>query len=207
MCLCKKIVAVLTFWREKSSLNRLEKMQINKIMEWVRLVLNNKPKSKSPSPIWSFGFVFRLRSFNQSFLLKIYLNDNTLVIHTSTRNEWVVHQKYSKETVGIGIYFLQIINSPILGMAMCMKWCSSWLFASSCRPSKSLSKTSWGTLHPHPLRSAKRVKRKWASKSWARGSKGLLIANALVLVGWPPASSNWAACWAACWAAWAIREK
>ena len=94
-------------------------------------------------------------------------------------------------------------NSPILGIAICMKWCSSWLFASSCRPSKSLSKTSWGTLHPHPLRSAKRVKRKWASKSWARGSKGLLIANALVLVGWPPASSNWAACWAAWLAAWA----
>ena len=91
-------------------------------------------------------------------------------------------------------------NSPILGIAICMKWCSSWLFASSCRPSKSFSKTSWGTLHPHPLRSAKRVKRKWASKSWARGSKGLLIANALVLVGWPPAISNWAACWAACWA-------
>ena len=86
------------------------------------------------------------------------------------------------------------IPIPMRGMAMCMKWCSSWLFASSWRPSRSLSKTSWGTLHPHPLRSANRVSRKWASRSWARGSKGRRIARALVLAGWPAANSNWAAC-------------
>ena len=90
--------------------------------------------------------------------------------------------------------YVCIKYSPILGIAMCIKWCSSWLFASSWRPSRSLSKTSWGTLHPHPLRSANRVSRKWASRSWARGSKGRRIARALVLAGWPAANSNWAAC-------------
>lgn len=87
-------------------------------------------------------------------------------------------------------------------MAICIKWCSSWLFASSWRPSKSFKRTSWGTLHPHPLRSANLVSRKWASRSWALGSKGRRMAKALVLVGCPPASSSWAACWCAISAWW-----
>ena len=43
---------------------------------------------------------------------------------------------------------------------------------SSFIPSRSFVKTSWGSLQPHPFRSAKLVSRKLGSKSWSVGSKG-----------------------------------
>ena len=54
--------------------------------------------------------------------------------------------------------------------------CSASALLSWESPSRSLSRTSWGTLHPHPFRSAKRVRRKFGSNSWAWGSNGLLMA-------------------------------
>lgn len=88
-------------------------------------------------------------------------------------------------------------NSPMRGMAMCMKWACSWscAFASSAwSPSRSFPRTSWGTLHPHPFRSANRVRRKVASRSCATGSNGLRNAKAF---GFPP-SSSWATDRASC---------
>ena len=71
--------------------------------------------------------------------------------------------------------------SPIRGAAV-MYW--KWACSASCAelpwslsPSRSLSRASWGTLHPHPFRSAKRVRRKFTSRSWAWGSNGLLMAT------------------------------
>lgn len=65
---------------------------------------------------------------------------------------------------------------PIRGAAA-MYWkcdCSdSWALLSCWSPSRSFSKASWGTLHPHPFRSANLVSRKLASSSWAAGSNGL----------------------------------
>jgi len=79
---------------------------------------------------------------------------------------------------------------PIRGSAMCRKWACSWSCApdasSACSPSRSFPRISWGTLHPHPLRSAKRVKRKDASRSCATGSNGLRKARAF---GFPSSSS------------------
>ena len=43
---------------------------------------------------------------------------------------------------------------------------------SSWNPSKSFMRTSWGILHPHPLNSAKLVRRKPGSRSCSSGSKG-----------------------------------
>lgn len=80
-------------------------------------------------------------------------------------------------------------NSPMRGMAICIKWACSWSCAalsSACSPSRSFPRTSWGTLHPHPFRSANRVKRKVASRSCATGSNGLRNAKAF---GLPPSSS------------------
>lgn len=78
---------------------------------------------------------------------------------------------------------------PIRGMAMCIKWACSWSCAdasSAWSPSRSFPRISWGTLHPHPFRSAKRVKRKDASRSCATGSNGLRKAKAF---GFPSSSS------------------
>lgn len=86
---------------------------------------------------------------------------------------------------------IKAIYSPMRGMAMCIKWACSWscaLPSSACSPSRSFPRTSWGTLHPHPFRSANRVRRKVASRSCATGSNGLRKAKAF---GFPP-SSNWA---------------
>lgn len=80
-------------------------------------------------------------------------------------------------------------HSPIRGIAMCIKWACSWSCAdasSACSPSRSFPRISWGTLHPHPFRSAKRVKRKDASRSCATGSNGLRSAKAF---GFPSSSS------------------
>lgn len=75
------------------------------------------------------------------------------------------------------------------GIAMCMKWACSWSCAdasSAWSPSRSLPRTSWGTLHPHPFRSANRVKRKDESRSCATGSNGLRSPKAF---GFPSSSS------------------
>ena len=80
---------------------------------------------------------------------------------------------------------------PMRGIAMCRKWACSWSWAlpsSACSPSRSLPRTSWGTLHPHPFRSANLVRRKVASRSCATGSNGLRNAKAFGF----PASSSWA---------------
>lgn len=87
--------------------------------------------------------------------------------------------------------------SPMRGMAMCIKWACSWscaLPSSAWSPSRSFPRTSWGTLHPHPFKSANRVSRKVASRSCATGSKGLRNANAFGF----PASSSWATDRASC---------
>ena len=78
---------------------------------------------------------------------------------------------------------------PMRGIAMCIKWACSWSCAdasSAWSPSRSLPRTSWGTLHPHPFRSANRVKRKDESRSCATGSNGLRSAKAF---GFPSSSS------------------
>lgn len=82
-------------------------------------------------------------------------------------------------------------NLPILGMAMCKKWACSWSWAlpsSAWSPSRSFPRISWGTLHPHPLRSANLVRRKVTSRSCAMGSNGLRKARAFGLLP----SSSWA---------------
>lgn len=86
--------------------------------------------------------------------------------------------------IQINVYY----NLPILGMAMCIKCaCSSCALFSSCwSPSRSFVRTSCGTLHPHPFKSANLVSRKVGSKSCATGSNGLRRARAL---GLPPNSS------------------
>ena len=54
----------------------------------------------------------------------------------------------------------------------------AWALLSCWSPSRSLSRASWGTLHPHPFRSANFVSRKLGSNSCAAGSKGRRKATA-----------------------------
>lgn len=91
----------------------------------------------------------------------------------------------------------RIFHLPMRGIAKCMKWACSWscVFPSSAwSPSRSFPRTSWGTLHPHPFRSAKRVNLKTESRPCATGSNGLRSAKAF---GFPP-SSSWATDRASC---------
>ena len=63
-----------------------------------------------------------------------------------------------------------LILIPIFGVWLCMNWfCPP---VSSLIPSRSFVKTSWGSLQPHPFKSAKLVSRKLGSKSWSVGSNG-----------------------------------
>lgn len=54
----------------------------------------------------------------------------------------------------------------------------AWALLSCWSPSRSLSSASWGTLHPHPFRSANFVSRKLGSNSCAAGSNGRRKATA-----------------------------
>lgn len=77
----------------------------------------------------------------------------------------------------------KIYNLPNFGVApywKCDCSVSSALLSSS--PLRSWSKTSWGTLHPHPFRSANFTSRKLGSNSCAVGSNGRRKAMLLVIL-------------------------
>jgi len=73
------------------------------------------------------------------------------------------------------IYFSKIKILPMRGVAAPYWKCDcsrSWALLSCSSPSRSFSRTAWGTLHPHPFRSQNFVSRKLGSNPLHTGSNG-----------------------------------